>query len=383
MRRLASVITLLLLAAPAAAGPAPTQAELRAQIEALTAEITAYQQQLAATRAEKSELEAELQANEKRINSLLGRIKELEAELGEGERRTEELEAQKQSLYRAKDQQQELLAQQLLAAHRIGGQGYLKLLLTQDSPDRLARLLKYYEYLGKAHSQQIAAYSATLLALDGVSAALREENARRAAALSQLRAQQQALAAAQAQRRQTLAALAAEDARTGQRLAQLRADRQQLEGILTRIARLAQLSLDAGAPAFAAMQGQLLLPVSGAIAQRFGSQRSGGQLKWKGLVIAAAEGEPVHAIYDGRVVYADWLRGFGLLLILSHGQGYLSLYGHNQALHRQAGDWVHGGEVIAAVGDTGGQPQSGLYFEIRNQGQPTDPQLWCRARPAA
>ena len=131
---------------------------------------------------------------------------------------------------------------------------------------------------------------------------------------------------------------------------------------------------------FGAMQGKLYLPVTGRISHRFGNRRNQGKLRWDGVFIDADEGVPVHAVHYGRVVFSDWLRGFGLLVIINHGEGYMSLYGHNQALYRQTGEWVHAGEVIATVGDTGGQSRTGLYFEIRIAGEPSDPQKWCVAR---
>ena len=143
---------------------------------------------------------------------------------------------------------------------------------------------------------------------------------------------------------------------------------------------LANLDAPRSAQPFAGMQGKLLLPVEGRISHRFGNQRNQGTLRWHGIFIDAAEGESVYAVHYGRVVFSDWLRGFGLLMIVSHGEGYMSLYGHNQALFRETGDWVSAGEVIAAVGDSGGQDKTGLYFEIRIDGKPNNPQNWCVTR---
>jgi septal ring factor EnvC (AmiA/AmiB activator) len=143
---------------------------------------------------------------------------------------------------------------------------------------------------------------------------------------------------------------------------------------------LANLDAPRSAQPFAGMQGKLLLPVEGRISHRFGNQRNQGKLRWHGIFIDAAEGESVYAVHYGRVVFSDWLRGFGLLMIVSHGEGYMSLYGHNQALFRETGDWVSAGEVIAAVGDSGGQDKTGLYFEIRIDGKPNNPQNWCVTR---
>ena len=123
-----------------------------------------------------------------------------------------------------------------------------------------------------------------------------------------------------------------------------------------------------------------MLPVSGQIKASFGETRNVGKLKWSGMLIEADSGEPVYAIHHGQVVFSDWLRGFGLLLIINHGNGYMSLYGHNQTLYLNTGDSVTGGDLISTVGDSGGQTQSGLYFEIRINGKPTNPMHWCTAR---
>ena len=384
LKRSVFILMMFLAVAPGAwAGEEASPAALRAQLKALEAEIADYRKQLEATRAEKSRVEAELRENEKKINQLLNRIKELEEALETGQRQTQALKAEQLALEADRTRQQRLLEQQLRAAHRIGSQEHLKLLLSQESPAEAARMLKFYEYFAEARAGQLAALKATLAELAEVGGKLTHANERRSRNLSELRRQQLALAAAQTERRSALAALTREQAVTGRRIQQLGDDRKQLEGLLSRIASgVRGLPLPSRTSAFAALQGQLLLPVHGQVAQAYGSQRSGGQLRWKGLLIAAAEGEPVHAIHDGQVVFSDWLRGFGLLLILNHGEGYMSLYGHNQALYRQAGDQVAQDDVIAIVGGTGGQRAPGLYFEIRSQGQPTDPALWCQARPA-
>ena len=168
---------------------------------------------------------------------------------------------------------------------------------------------------------------------------------------------------------------------TGKALEKRTADRRRLEQLLVRIEdRTAMIVESEDSTPFKGMKGQLLLPVNGRITQRFGAQRNAGKMRWRGVFIDAPEGEQVHAVHYGRVVFSDWLRGFGLLLIVNHGQGYMSLYGHNQMIYRETGDWVVAGEAIATVGDTGGQDRSGLYFEIRIDGNPADPQLWCQAR---
>ena len=168
---------------------------------------------------------------------------------------------------------------------------------------------------------------------------------------------------------------------TGTEITKLEKDREHLEKLLIHLEQsLANLPTPADSEPFVGMQGKLLMPVDGKISTRFGKRRNAGKLKWDGVFINADEGDPVYAIHYGRVVFSDWLRGFGLLMIISHGEGYMSLYGHNQVLYRETGDWVTAGDMIATVGDSGGQKETGLYFEIRISGEPTDPQSWCVAR---
>ncbi|MEX1033351.1 MAG: peptidoglycan DD-metalloendopeptidase family protein [Cellvibrionaceae bacterium] len=163
-----------------------------------------------------------------------------------------------------------------------------------------------------------------------------------------------------------------------QELQQLARDRQYIEQLMTEIVATVghQNTFNSDAP-FAELRGKLPWPAEGQIAHSFGSERVAGKMKWDGVLIRASEGEPVKAIHHGRVVFADYLRGHGLLIIVDHGEGYMSLYAHNQTLKKAVGNWVEAGEVIASVGSSGGQRQAGLYFEIRQHGRPTNPGTWC------
>ena len=178
-------------------------------------------------------------------------------------------------------------------------------------------------------------------------------------------------------RRLVLARFDSEIKQKGQRLAQLEEDRQQLEDLLEELRRQETPSMpDSGA--FAGRQGTLPWPVKGKVSARFGTPRDSGKLKWQGIMIDTHEGADVRAVAPGTGGFADWMRGYGLLLIIDHGDGYMSLYGQNQALHKNAGDPVADGETIASVGDSGGRNSNGLYFEIRYQGKPSNPLAWLR-----
>ena len=171
-----------------------------------------------------------------------------------------------------------------------------------------------------------------------------------------------------------------EIATQGSRLKKFVADEQQLQQLLKEIRNImpSMLTEIDKRETFSKRRGQLKWPVKGKVKRIFGKSRQAANLKWNGVLISSNEGNNVRAISHGRVAYADWLRGYGMLVIIDHGDGYMTLYGYNQALYKETGDWVEEGEVIASVGRSGGQLKSGLYFEVRVKGQPSNPAKWCR-----
>ncbi len=358
-----------------------TQAQIEQRLKELEAEISRYKGLLESTEGQKSEIEENLEQNEKGISDLINKIDDIEEELDDGRDKVSRLHREEAELLQAKSEQQYYIEQQVRAAYEIGNQEYLKVMLNQEDPDEISRMLTYYDYFNKARAEQIETYNGTLMELDRVTLALAFENKRLAENRNVLLGQQNALKRVQQERQRTLKALIQEIASTGSELKRLGEDRKRLESLLQRIQNsLANLPTPDTAEPFSGMRGKLVMPVAGSVTHRFGKRREDGKLRWDGVFIAADEGDTVHAVHYGRVVFSDWLRGFGLLMIISHGEGYMSLYGHNQVLYRETGDWVTAGDMIAAVGDTGGQERSGLYFEIRIAGKPTDPQRWCKAR---
>ena len=267
------------------------------------------------------------------------------------------------------------------AAYEIGNQAYLKVLLNQEDPNEIDRMMTYFDYFNEARAGQIRRYNETIDELDMVTAALSEAVETLTQDKMRLADRQQSLIKIQAERRQTLSLLIAQIRDTGGEISRLEADQARLEQLLDRLQRsLANIPAPGSTKPFSGMLGKLMMPVAGPITHKFGARRNDGKLRWDGVFIDADEGEPVYAVHYGRVVFSDWLRGFGLLMIISHGDGYMSLYGHNQALYRETGEWVTAGDVIATVGDSGGQIRTGLYFEIRINGKPANPQKWCMAR---
>jgi septal ring factor EnvC (AmiA/AmiB activator) len=381
MQNLIILFLALLPVISAQAEQSGSQVEIEARLKALEKEISNYKETLDSTQGQKSEIEATLERNEQGINKLINEIDGIEKELETTNDKVSWLTERQKELLTVKSEQQYYIEQQVRAAYEIGSQEYLKVLLNQEDPNEIARMLTYYDYFNQARSRQIESYNLTLLDLDRVTQELAEETVVLESQRRALGAQQKSLASVQKEKQMTLKALISQISTTGSALLKLEQNRGRLEQLLDKLEEsLANLDAPRSAQPFAGMQGKLQLPVEGRISHRFGNQRNQGKLRWHGIFIDAAEGESVYAVHYGRVVFSDWLRGFGLLMIISHGEGYMSLYGHNQALFRETGDWVSAGEVIAAVGDSGGQDKTGLYFEIRIDGKPNNPQNWCVTR---
>lgn len=354
--------------------------ELQTQIEDLKTQIERFQELLKNTRDERSNVEDQLRASEQGIGELLQEIDKIQKEVDRRQRKIDALRKEQKELQQAKSEQQGYVVKQIRAAYKIGSQGYVKVLLNQQDPNQLSRILKYYEYFTEARAKKIRGFSRIIANLKVIEAEITEEKQQLSIDRTRLDFEHHALVNVRAERERTLIDLnliiSDRDAELGKRLQ----DREQLEALLRTISLgVADIPQISEIP-FLNRKGKMLLPVQGKVTNRFGSVRKQGKLHLDGVFIATDEGQSVYAVHYGQVVFSDWLRGFGLILIINHGEGYMSLYGHNQVLYREAGDWVYEGELIANSGNTGGLTEPGLYFEIRSAGQPTDPQSWCIAR---
>jgi septal ring factor EnvC (AmiA/AmiB activator) len=274
--------------------------------------------------------------------------------------------------------QQAVLAQQLRVAYMSGREEWLRLLLSQQDPLQAGRQLVYYGYLTRQRSTLIDGVRSALAELAKSVAAVAAEQSRLGTLEAEQRARAAELEKARAERATALARL--DERLSGRRgeLAQMQEQAQDLQGLVEELRRaLAELNLGSD-ESFADRQGQLAWPADGRERHRYGERRADGGLRWDGTLLAAPAGSDVRAVHYGRVVFADWLNGMGLLMVLDHGDGYMTLYGHNQDLVRDVGEWVGPGELIGHVGDTGGQAEPGLYFEIRKNGDPVNPRRWMR-----
>ncbi|MEN8175738.1 MAG: peptidoglycan DD-metalloendopeptidase family protein [Pseudomonadota bacterium] len=360
-----------------------------------TRELQEVNRRLQALREEVAEAEAArddetrvLRTMEKEIGAVTLKIRELERSRQDHSRRVAELEAIREKQEGQLRSQQRFLAEQVRAGYLMGRQPRLKLLLNQDDPGRLGRILAYYDYLNRRRKQRIEETRASLQALSQTEAALHQENARIESLLAEQRTARLRLEKTRTRRAEWLAGLDADIARRSGEVTRLEADARRLEDLLDRLKKMqeelaaAQLEMATGAAdtgPFKKRRGKLSWPASGTLSASFGSPKGAG-ISWDGVVISAAEGDPIRAIHAGRVVFSDWLKGYGLLLIIDHGDGFMSLYGYNQSLFKETGEWVSADDVVASVGDSGGREHAGLYFGIRHNGRAINPAGWC-SRP--
>lgn len=372
----------------------------RTQLEQLKSEMGKLQGLLRKFKDEHSQLQGDLRKSEVEIGTTQKKIQQIEEQLREQERQLQQMEQQRQELQQSRQTQQQQVSAQVRAAYQLGRQNKLKALLNQEDPNKLSRALVYYDYFNRARAEQIEAYIDVISELDAMQPQIERTAGDLRAARTELDQKRRELLGARRERERALARLASTIQGKDAELKQMTQDRGALEQVLRRLEQASRAAAAkppaasgkpgaqlpavtstepvAGNRSFRELRGQLPWPVSGRPSNRFGTQRGNSPLRWQGINITAAEGTTVRAIHHGKVVFADWLRGSGLLIIVDHGNGFLSLYAHNQALLRNVGAQVRAGDPIATVGNSGGQQQAGLYFEIRHRGVPTDPAQWCR-----
>jgi septal ring factor EnvC (AmiA/AmiB activator) len=384
LRGLALGLALALAAAAAAAaeGASPTREAREAELGELRQRIQALRDRLEETRAAREGLQEELREVELAGARIAADLRQLEQAVAAGRARLTALGREREGRERVLAAQRESLARLVRADYAAGRRDYLTLLLNQEDPSRLSRVLAYHRYVERARADEVARLRAQVAELSVLAGTLDREQE----ALQSLQAEKseaQKVLAEQRQVRAAVLARLAEEVRTsGAELTRLTTNARQLEKLIEAL-REALPDIPEGLGQqrrFAERKGSLPWPSAGRLRAGFGGPRTGG-LTWQGVVIGAPAGAPVLAVHPGRVAFADWLRGFGLLIIVDHGEGYMTLYGQNQGLLREAGDWVEAGEAIATVGDSGGSSETGLYFEVRQKGTPLNPSQWCRGSP--
>ena len=418
---------ILLSCAFTVAVAADQRAQTKQEIAQAAKDIAELKKQLSKIQQEKSSAEQALKKTETEIGELEKQVDDLQQQEKKTEQELDLLDKQKKKLHSSRLDQQKLIAIQARAAYQAGQQEPLRLLLNQQQPEKFSRNLTYYQYIGKARQQQINQFNETIRQITNISAQITEQQNNLAEQRASLLSKQESLKTLRQQRQQKVASLSQQQRKETQSLNTRQADQAALNKVLQTIeatlARQAQEAREAERkrqrliaeqqrqqaeqlldkqpqPAtgkqpqspmvstaithnggnFSTVRGKLPWPVNGRLIAHFGSARGDTRSKWDGVLISSQAGTQVRAIHPGRVVFADWLRGAGLLVIVDHGDGYLSLYGHNQSILSRPGDMVQTGQAISTVGNTGGQDQAALYFAIRQKGKPADPTQWCRTQ---
>ena len=354
----------------------------KAKLAELKNAITSLEKQLNKRDQDKSKLAAELKKNEIAASASSRKIRLLNSKIRSRNAKLADLGKQQTELKLGIKKQNSVVSEQLATAYKMGAQEPIKLLLNQEDPQQLARLFKYYNYVVDARNEKIAQYMGDVEQLSTVRNQVSEEKRLLSSAKVELEEDRQELLANNKRRQSTLKQLNASLQSDKSKLDKLLKQRTALEELLKNVRSVVKkmaLKTPPGGQSFVSQKGQLSWPLKGKVAHSFGSTRS-GSLNWDGWLISAQIGEPVAAVHDGQVIFSNYMRGFGLLIILNHGDGYMSLYAHNEELLKDTGDWVLSSETIARAGDTGGLNQPALYFEIRKEGQPADPKKWLGKR---
>lgn len=361
----------LLWCLPAAAERAEDLAALRARIEKL-------QTELHETRGERDTVRDQVRDAERQIDTLLRAMRQTRAREQNETRQLSNLEKSRVRLLAGLATRRDEMNAAVRSAYLSGQQDGLKLLLSQDDPGRASRMLVYARHIATSRVAQMTQLQQTLAQLTPLEAQITERRAALREAQADQKREQQELKQARGERQQALASLNKEVRNRAQEIERARRDAERLTRLMQELNRLPSAAPPPPPGPSPVGRGRWPLPVAGTIVARYGQTRSVGDLRWRGIFLASAEGRPVRAPARARVVYADWLRGFGLLVILDHGAGLMTLYGHNQSLHKALGDTIEAGETIALTGSTGGPAQPGLYFEVRERGEPRDPLDWCK-----
>ncbi len=345
---------------------------LRSQINTLQSELQGEQKNRKAQLTELRDTEEQIGRQARKLRVLTGRLKRQQTKLGK-------LRSQKAAEIREIDRNREALAKQLRSAYIMGRQERVKILLNQQEPASVSRMMVYYDYFNRARSEQIGELASNLERLEKTEKALATEEQQLAKLQQKEQTEKQRLGQSRSSRQRVIASLGLTIKSKNQLLSGMKKDEQRLQNLVKKLQiNLAVVPLDdLNKKPFKSLKGKLKWPAKGRLTARFGTRR-GGNLKWDGVMIAAPEGREVKAVHHGRIAFADWLRGFGLLMIIDHGDGYMSLYGHNQSLFKEAGEWVQPGEVVALMGNSGGLSSTGVYFGIRYNGRPVNPIKWCR-----
>jgi septal ring factor EnvC (AmiA/AmiB activator) len=361
------------------------------ELENLRQRITALQQDFDKTNESKSEAADALRESERTISNSNRKLYELNKQQNTANLALEKLQQHSSQLNKEIQIEQQLLGKLLYQQYLGGKQEYLKLLLNNHDPNQVARELQYYDYIARSRAAWVKSLRGKLIKIQTVAEQTREKSKEIAALQNEEHSQRQRLENEKRLRQQNLAKFAVQLKQQRREIGKLQHDENRLSRLVDKLTKMLSRPINPNqvhndklpddtfdGKLFATLKGKLALPVKGIITNKFGVPRPDSRVVWKGWFVRATESQVVKSVAAGRVVFADWLRGFGNLLIIDHGNGYMSLYGNNETLLKQVGDILHGGDNIASVGNSGGNEESGLYFELRHEGNALDPLIWIK-----
>ena len=346
-----------------------TKAELAATLE----ELNALKIWLSDAEKKRALWQQEIQSADREVARLGLKVAALQSAVQEVKDSQSELAREALTLDEKRKTEGKRIAEHLNAAYRMSGQDFFKLLLNQESPEQFDRMIRYHQYFSAERGKILKNYRATLTALELNQSKAATAAAKLASQQTAAAEEQQVFVAQQTVRKKLIAKLYASVRSKEAQQQQLREDSLRLRKLLRTLAKQSQQT---AGQEFAARKGKLAWPTEGRLQNGFGESRADGRLKWQGSYIVTAPGASIRSVHRGKVIFAEWLRGFGLLTIIDHGNGYLSLYGYADVLMKEPGDRVESGEQIASSGRSGGQDADGLYFEIRKDGNPINPSQW-------
>lgn len=364
--------------AASAASSSTSALQANKELAAIVEQLNALETWFNEAQEQRAKWQQQIQRADTEVARLGLRVAELQSAVSAIEQRQQELSAEARALESKRQTMGVKIAEHLNAASRMSGQDFFKLLLNQENPEQFDRMIRYHQYFSTARGKILEGYRTTLTAI----AANRDEAAETAIKLREQRAatsaEQRVFSKQVSERKSMLAGLNRDQRTKTAERERLERDRKRLQTLL---GELAKRSEQADGKEFAARKGTLPWPTTGEVANSYGQPRADGRLQWQGTYIQTEAGAPIRSVHRGKVVFAEWLRGFGLLTIVDHGNGYMSLYGYADVLLKQPGDRVESGEQIANSGRSGGQDADGLYFEIRQAGKAVDPGKWLQGSP--
>ncbi len=379
--RIAVSLTLLMLAPQGVSADSERLELEQSRLQSIQVKISSLQKELGAKSAQQSQLQRQLGSIEKRLNHRHRALRDLQAQLSISRKELKSLKSRQTRLYSDLNQQQEKLIAQLRTAYFMGNQGQLKMLLSQQDPSALSRTLRYFDYLNRARLTIIDSTENTLAEIELNRIEIEKQNSRLASLTSSSKREFEKINTIRNERQTVLSNINRDIKNSRNSVAALKQDEVRVQELIATLSGIfSDIPPETSSLPFIEFKGRLPWPVKGKTLNAFGDSRAQGDLNWQGIQIAAPGGRKVRAISHGRIAFADWIPVFGLILLIDHSDGYMTLYAHNQSLYKETGDWVNAGEVVSVVGASGGREREMLYFEIRHNGKPLDPASWCTAK---